>query len=65
MDTFCCYPPKKNISEIRKWLLAVTVFDSTNSVFNTIDEIKSVQLQRLGFGFLQVANKLLANKMNY
>ena len=37
MDTFSFNPPLK-FSEERKWLLAVTSFEATNSVFNITDE---------------------------
>ena len=40
METFSFNPPKK-LFEGGKWLLAVTSFEATNSVFNIADERKS------------------------
>ena len=37
MQTFSFFPPKK-ISELGKWLLAVTSFEATNSVLNVTHE---------------------------
>ena len=43
MDTFSFNPPINLIEE--KWLLAVTFFEATNSVFNITSEIKAFQVQ--------------------
>ena len=43
MKTFSCDPPI-NLSEEGKWLLGVTSFEATNSVFNITDENISFQL---------------------
>ena len=40
METFPYNLPKK-VSEEGKWLLPVTVFEATNSVFNITDENNS------------------------
>ena len=43
MDTFSFSPPK-NLSERRNWLLAVTSFEATNSVFSITDEDNSFSI---------------------
>ena len=40
METFPFNPPKKLVEE-GKWFLAVTSFEATNSVLNTVDENNS------------------------
>ena len=43
VGTFWCNPPI-NLSEEGKWLLAVTSFEATNSVFNIINENNSISI---------------------
>ena len=43
MQTFS-FSPSINLSEKGKWLLTVTSFEATNSVFNTIDENNSFSI---------------------
>ena len=38
------FSPPINLVEERKWLIAVTSFEATNSVFKITDEINSFQL---------------------
>ena len=42
-ETFCFSPPK-NLVEGRKWLLASTSFEATNSVFNITNENNSFSI---------------------
>ena len=46
-QTFSFNPPI-NLSEDLKWLLAVTSFETTNSVFNVADENNSFSISILG-----------------
>ena len=51
-----------NISEEDKWLLAVTFFEATNSVFNITDEKNSFSIRRPSYwslrGRAETINKL-------
>ena len=47
METFT-FSPTVNLSEERKWLLAVTSFEAINSVFNITDESNSFSITTVG-----------------
>ena len=64
MENFSFDPPI-NLVEEGKWLLAVTFFEATNSVFNITDETIAFQLvfqlAHQVTGFLKVVKNLLTN----
>ena len=57
METFSFNPPI-NRAEEGKWLLAVTSFEATISVFNTSDENNSFSITAAVFVLLEVVQKL-------
>ena len=68
METFSFNPPK-SLAEEGKWLLAVTVFEATNSVFKIIDKNKRFSIttprhwhSEDGEEFINKLNKLLEPK---
>ena len=46
---FFSFSPPVNLIEEEEWLLAVTSFEATNSVFNTTDENNSFSITTTGF----------------
>ena len=60
MQTFSFDPPI-NLVEEGKWLLGVTYFDFTNSVFNITDENNSFQSLYQVIGKTNLLKKLLTN----
>ena len=61
---FHLIPQKKPVEE-GKWLLGVTSFETTNSVFDITNETIVLQLQRQGIGIPEVEQKLITNYKNY
>ena len=68
METFSFNPPK-NVAERRKWLLSITSFEATNSVFNITKENNSFSISTPshwspedGQEFINKLNKLLELK---
>ena len=60
METFSFNPPI-NLVKKGKWLLGVTLFDCTNSVFNLTNENKSFSISTSGHWNSEPAEKLLTN----
>ena len=57
-QTFSFNPPINPIEE-DKWLLAVSSFECTNSVFNTTDEKNSFSIIRLGHWETEISEKII------
>ena len=62
MQTFPFSPPK-NPSEEGKWLIGVTLFDCTNTVFNITDENNSFSISTPGHWNSESAEKTI-NELN-
>ena len=62
METFSFNPPI-NPSEEREWLLAVTSFEATNSVFNITDENNSFSISTISYWTPEGGEELI-NKLN-
>ena len=62
LETFSFSPPM-NLSEDEKWLLAVTSFQTTNSVFNITEENKSFSISTPSFWNPEDGEQLV-NKLN-
>ena len=60
MENFSFSPPIKLVEE-GKWLLGVTLFDCTNSVFNITDENNSFSFNILGHWNSKSAENILTN----
>ena len=56
METFS-YNPPINLSQKEKWLLAVSSFEATNSVFNITDKTNSFSITTLGHWYSNFAEK--------
>ena len=61
MEAFSFNPPKNLCSE--QWLLAVTYFGTTNSVFNITHENNSFSISTPGIGIQNQLKKLLTNSI--
>ena len=64
LETFSFSPPI-NLAEEGKWLLAVTSFEATISVFLSVMKTTIFQLLHQAIGFLEEARKQLKNNENY
>ena len=62
MQTFSFSPPI-NVSEEEKWLLVVTVFAATNSLFNVTDENNSFSISSISH-WIQKSDKKTIDKLN-
>ena len=62
MDTFSIFSPL-NLVEAGKWLLGVTSFDATNSVFNITNENKNFSISTPSYWTPEVGEELI-RKLN-
>ena len=63
MEIFSFSPPINQVEE-GKWLLAVTSFEATNSVFNISDEDNSFSITLLGQWNSKTAEKTIDELLN-
>ena len=64
METFSFNPPI-NLYEERKWLFAVTSFETTNSVFDETDENHSFSVSTPSYCTPKAVKKIFSICVNY